>query len=153
MKAEPSKPGRVAARLIQQMGGNQGCRVFKIAGVRKLIENYGPLQSFTRSNAVQVIGQNDPATGKPSFVQYEGLYIEQRDSPKLKPENAFDYLLKRGVFHAGLNLRCANCELEFWLPLDGLASEVRCEYCGTTSHITAQLRDRDWAYRRSGLFG
>jgi hypothetical protein len=30
VRAEPSKPGRIASRLIHQMGGIQGCRVFKI---------------------------------------------------------------------------------------------------------------------------
>ncbi len=153
MKATPSLAGRVASRLIQQMGGIQGCRVFKIAGVRSLIEKYGPLQSFTKSHAVQTIGKNDPVTHLPNFGKYEDLHIEQRDSPKLKPENAFEYLLKRGVFLAGLNLRCSKCELEFWTRLDDLATEVECEYCGTMFNVSPQLRDRDWAYRRSGLFG
>ena len=153
IKAELSKPGRVAARLIQQMGGIQGGRVFKIAGVRKLIEEYGPLEWFTRSNAVQVIGQNDPVTGRPNFQDYEALYIEQREGGRLKAENAFEYLVKRGVFRVGLYLRCTSCELEFWMQLDDLGTEVGCEYCGTKFNITPQLRDRDWAFRRSGLFG
>jgi len=149
MKAEPSVPALIASRLIQQMGGLQGCRVFKIAGVRKLIEKYGPLESFTRSGAVQVIGQNDPLTGRPNFEQYAGLFIEQREELKLKPEHAFRYLIKKGVFRVGLKLKCTNCELDFWMVLDDIATEVRCELCG----IVSQLRDRDWAYRRSGLFG
>jgi hypothetical protein len=78
MKAELSKPGRIAMRLIQQMGGIQGCRVFKIPGVRDLIAKFGPQTPFTRSGAVQTIGRNDP-TGKPQFSEYEGLYIEFRE--------------------------------------------------------------------------
>jgi predicted Zn finger-like uncharacterized protein len=153
MKAEPSTAGLIASRLIHQMGGLQGCRVFKITGVRKLIEKYGPLRSFTRSGAVQIIGQNDAATGRPNFEPFEGLFIEQREEPKLKPEDAFTYLVKNGVFRAGLNLKCPNCELNFWVTLDDVATEVRCELCGKVFNITSQLRDRDWAYRRSGLFG
>jgi ribosomal protein S27E len=153
MKAESSTPGLIASRLIRQMGGLQGCRVFKITGVRKLIEKYGPLESFTRSCAVQMIGQNDPGTGRPNFDQFEGLFIEQREESKLKPEHAFIYLVKNGVFRAGLNLKCPNCELDFWVALDDVATEVQCELCGSVFNITSQLRDRDWAYRRSGLFG
>jgi hypothetical protein len=153
MKAEPSRPGLIASRLIQQMGGLQGCRVFKIGGVRKLIEKYNPLESFTRSEAVMVIGQNDPATGRPKFEQYERLYIEQREEARLKPEHAFMYLVKKGVFRVGLKLKCTNCELDFWTALDDLSTDVRCELCGRAFNITGQLRDRDWAYRRSGLFG
>jgi hypothetical protein len=153
MKAEPSQAGRVAARLIQQMGGIQGCRVFKIAGVRRLIEEYGPFKSFTRSAAIQAIRQKDPVTGRPKFQSYEQLYIEPREGGKLMPAHAFDYLVKRGVFRVGVNLRCPNCELVFWMQLDDIGTEVACEYCGRRFNITTQLRDRGWAYRRSGLFG
>jgi hypothetical protein len=152
MKAELSKPGRIAMRLIQQMGGIQGCRVFKIPGVRDLIAKFGPQTPFTRSGAVQTIGRNDP-TGAPQFSEYEGLYIEFREQGPLKPEHAFTFLLKRGVFQTGLSLVCPNCELDSWTQLDDLATEIKCELCGKQFLITPQLRDRDWNYRRSGLFG
>jgi hypothetical protein len=153
MKAETSEAGRIASRIIQQMGGVQGCRVFKIAGVRKLVEKYKPLQSFTRSDAIQTIGQNDPATGRPRFESYEQLYIEQRQGGKLTPQQVFDFLLKKGVFRVGINFRCPNCELPSWTPLDDIATEISCELCGKHFNVTTQLKDRDWAYRRSGLFG
>lgn len=43
------------------MAGLQGCRVFKIEGVRKLIAKYAPDQSFTRSGAVNVVPHVDDA--------------------------------------------------------------------------------------------
>jgi len=153
MRAEPSQAGLIAGRLIKQMGGLQGCRVFKITGVRNLIEKYSSLQAFTRSAAIQIIGQNDPETGQPRFEDFENLFIEQRSNPKLTPEHAFKYLVRNAVFRAGLNLECPYCQLDFWLPLDDIATEVRCELCGNSLNITGQLHDRDWAYRRSGLFG
>ncbi len=63
------------------------------------------------------------------------------------------YLVKKGVFRVGLKLKCTNCELDFWTAIDDLSTEVQCELCGTSFNVTGQLRDRDWAYRRSGLFG
>lgn len=151
--AKPSPAGLVGLRLIEQMGGLQGCRVFKIAGVRELIRAYSPDQSFTRSCAISTIRQVDPVSGKARFSDYERLFIEPRDRSPLKPEDAFYYLLKRGVFRAGLRLVCPNCELENWVHLDDARTLSRCEYCGNDFNITPQLRDRDWAYRRSGLFG
>jgi hypothetical protein len=53
----------------------------------------------------------------------------------------------------GLELKCAHCELKFWQSLDDLKTHIECVYCGTRFGVTDQLRDRDWAYRRSGLFG
>jgi hypothetical protein len=154
ISAKPSPAGLVGLRLIEQMGGLQGCRVFKIAGVRDLIRSYLPSQSFTRSGAVTTIGPIDPVTKKPNFADYESLYIEAREQRgPLKPQDAFNYLLKRGVFRAGLKLLCPNCELDSWVHLDDARTVTGCEYCGKDFNITPQLKDRDWAYRRSGLFG
>lgn len=151
--AKPSQPGLIASRLIRQMGGLQGCRVFKIPGVRRLIEEYSPYQSFNRSAAVQTIGDNDPATGRPQFGPYESLVLEYGQPGKLKPGYVLKYLLKHGVFRIGLKLKCPNCLLDFWLPLDETKTFVDCQYCGEKFNATLQLEDRDWAYRRSGLFG
>jgi hypothetical protein len=68
IEAQISHAGRIATRLIQQMGGLQGCRVFKIPGVRHLIETKGPQSEFTRQFAEQAVGMNDPATGRPRFT-------------------------------------------------------------------------------------
>jgi hypothetical protein len=154
IKATPSDAGIVTSRLIAQMGGVQGCRVFKITGVRKLIGKYSPDQWFTRSGAIQAIRDVDPVTNTPSFDAFKELFIAPRDHKKtLAPQDVLEYLLERGVFRVGLEFRCTNCELTFWQPLDDVKERVECQYCGTTFSIARQLRDRDWAFRRSGLFG
>ena len=151
--AQPSQAGIVTRRLIAQMDGLQGCRVFKIEGVRRLIQKYPPDQSFTRSHANQMIGNND-AEGKPHFEPYENLAIAPRPfQQKLKPPDVFDFLLQQGVFRVGLELKCSHCELEFWCSVDEAKRRLECVYCGKLFDIANQLRDRDWAYRRSGLFG
>jgi hypothetical protein len=123
--------------------------VFKITGVRKLIQQYSPDQSFTRSGALTIIGNHDPA-GRPRFSDYQSLSIE---GVPVTPENAFSYLLKRGVFRVGLHLLCPNCEPKSWIHLDEVRTFSRCEYCGRDFNISEQLKHRDWAFRRSGLFG
>lgn len=153
IKAEVSEAGRIASRVVQQLGGVQGCRVFKIAGVRTLIEKYKPFQSFTRGDATQIIGEVDPVTGVPNFARYESLFIEPREGHRLQPRQVFDYLVKRNVFRVGLTFICPNCELESWTHLDDVATEITCEYCGKRFNVTPQLKDGAWAYRRSGLFG
>ena len=149
--ARPSNAGLISLRLIQQMGGLEGCRVFKIVGIRELIRRYSPDQSFTKSGAVEVIRQ--AGVGESGFATYESMYLGFGDRQVLKPQDAFYYLLKKGVFRTGLRLKCPVCELEYWIYIDDARTMSTCEYCGTNFYITPQLRDRDWAYRRSGLFG
>lgn len=149
--AAPSKPGRVAATLIRQMGGLESCRPFKIAGVRALIENHRPEQSFDRATAAQTI----MAKGTDhSIDRYESLHIEYRESgTKLTKDAVLEYLLKRDVFRAGLDFACPSCQLEFWLSLDDAKTHVECPYCGNAFNTMPQLHDKAWAFRRSGLFG
>ncbi|MGE3509198.1 MAG: hypothetical protein AB7N65_09980 [Vicinamibacterales bacterium] len=154
IKAATNRPGRVTSRLIAQMDGLQGCRVFKIEGVRKLITEYKPDQSFTRSGAVVTIGNNDPVTHRPRFEAFEDLFIAPRPwKKKLSPADALTFLVERGVFRTGLELTCPRCELAFWVSLDDAKTTVECEYCGRSFASAPQLKDRDWRYRRSGLFG
>ena len=149
--ARPSNAGLIGLRLIQQMGGINGCKVFKILGVRELIRRYSPDQSFTKSGAVEVIRQ--AGRGELGFGAYESMFLEFGERGALKPQDAFYFLLKKGVFRTGLRLKCPLCELDNWIYLDDARTMSLCEYCGTNFNITPQLRDRDWAYRRSGLFG
>lgn len=153
--AQPSKPGLLATRLIQQMGGLQGCRVFKIGGVRKLLKTYGPDTPFNHQDAMREIGKGDPQNGFSSIQEYKHLFLEPR--PKgtvLEPRDAFSYLLKRGVFRTGLEFDCPSCQLKFWVPLDDVRTEVSCEYCGNRFNVTPYLHIKYvWKYRRSGLFG
>lgn len=88
------------------------------------------------------------------FELFEDLFISTRPRHrKLQPQDAFDKLLMQRVFRVGLDLHCPHCELAFWQPLDEVKTDLVCAYCGITFDVTRQLRDRNWAYRRSGLFG
>jgi hypothetical protein len=152
--AESSKPGLIATRLVLQMGGLQRCRVFKIAGVRNLIEKYSPDQWFTRGGANQVILPKNPDTGVVSLDLYKDIYFDSRPiGTKFSADSVLSNLLEKGVFRAGLRFDCPNCRLQFWVSLDDVRTEATCEYCGHKFNVTPYLKDRDWVFRRSGLFG
>lgn len=151
IEATPSRAGLVGASLIRQMGGLKACRPFKIAGVRKLIENFRSDESFSRACAKQTIFGHE--TDRP-LSGYQSLYIEPRKiGSELTPDAVLSYLLDRGVFRAGLKFACPSCQLDFWLSLDEAKSRLECQFCGHVFNASPQLRDKDWAFRRSGLFG
>jgi hypothetical protein len=153
LSCERSEPGLRCKRLISQFGGLQDCRVLKIRGVRTLLRKYGVEQSFTRSGAIEAIRDVDPATGIVGFDAFNHLHIEYRGEGDLKPGDVLRYLLARGVFRVGLEFKCPNCELSSWIHLDDVRTKSSCPYCDYAYNVTPQLKDRDWRYRRSGIFG
>lgn len=151
IEAEISNAGRVVTTLIRQMGGVDNCRAFKIEGVRRLIENHRPDDSFSRSTAKQTIGGQGDC--RPMSL-YSQLFIEPRPfKEKLTSDAVLKHLLEKGVFRAGLNFACPNCDLQFWSTLDEAKSRMECHFCGHSFGVSSQLKDKDWAFRRSGLFG
>jgi hypothetical protein len=153
VSAQPSEPGLRCTRLIRQLGGFLGCRVLKVTGARELIRRHGPDQSFTRSAAEKCIGNYDSVAKRMRFEEFEDLYIQPRESGKLSPSEVLQYMTARDIFRVGLEFHCPNCALASWLHLDEVKTVSTCTYCGCHFNVTPQLEDRDWRYRRSGLFG
>lgn len=153
VSAKPSAAGLLARQLITQVGGVNGGRVFKIPGVRRLIKERGPMDSFTDRVALQTIGGADPDRPNAKFEDHKNLFIEQRAEPHLTPAMAFAYLVEKGLFRIGADLACPTCSLTGWTSLDSLKTKMICEFCGTDFDATRQLVSGTWRYRRSGLLG
>lgn len=142
IEANPSHPGRICRRLIRQMGGLQGCRPFKLRGVRNLLQAHPPGKSFKKAAALAKIGEG--------FRADTGLFIR---GSEVTPLVAFDALLGQRVLRVGLDLECTNCELPNWVSLDDLGSDCECGYCGSSFYVAPQLGSRkEWSYQASGLF-
>jgi len=153
VEIERSEAGLRASRLIAQLGGIQDCRVLKIRGVRNLLRKFGVDQSFTRSGAIESIRDIDQETGAVGFDAFDRLHITYREKADMNPDDVLRYLLTRRVFRAGLEFTCPNCRLLHWTHLDDVKTVSLCPYCDHGYDVTPQLRDRDWRYRRSGIFG
>jgi hypothetical protein len=153
-KSKLSAGGLIARQLIAQFGGVDGARAFKIPGVRRLLKTHGPTAVFTKESALQLIGGRDPENPGATFEDYENLYIEPRPpKTKLEPEAVFTYLVEKGLFRIGAELKCPHCRMDSWTALDVLRQRVVCELCGHEFDATRQLVRGAWHYRRSGVLG
>jgi hypothetical protein len=131
---------------LTKLQGLEGARIFKVAGVRKLLDSLRKDTAITRGAATKIIHESE-------FDKFEGLHIDQRAWQKLTPGQAFDFLLKKDFLRAGLDLICNHCRLHSWLSLDKLTDIWACEYCGGGNQTSLDLKDRgDWKFRKSGLF-
>lgn len=153
-KASLSGGGLIARQLISRMGGADGARAFKVPGVRRLLKQYGPNESFTANAAWQLIGGRDPENPRSSFADHKELFIEPRDLNKeLTPKAVFAHLVEKGLFRIGVDLRCPTCALTSWVSLDNLEQDTKCQLCGAAFDATRQLVEERFAYRRSGVLG
>jgi len=154
IQSKPSHPGLVARRLINTLGGLQGARPLKVYGVRELLRQYKPEQSFTRSAAIQLFQMQESGIPDVTLGRYQDIHISTRphDRP-LSADHLWKKLLELGAFRAGVELSCPECQLKYWVSLDDLHNVSVCEFCGASFAVASQLKDRDWRFRRSGLFG
>lgn len=153
-EAKHSKSGLLARQLISRMGGLQGLRVFKIAGVRRLIRSFGLNATFSKSNALNLIASVDPDDPEKKFSDYSDLYIEQRKvGVDLKPADVFARLVDKGLFRLGADLTCPSCGIPSWVGVDALRQRIECEFCGQQYETVRQLVGGEWRYRRSGILG
>lgn len=143
--AKPSSAGKTATRLIAQLGGLEACEVFKLPGVRALLNEISASRAFAREHAESIIGKAGPITSS--------LWKLPRPGETPTPGEVFDYLAELGVFQVGLGFNCPNCGLGFWLSLDQTVTKSVCVYCGKSFYVGGQLGNRPWRYRRAGLFG
>ncbi|NMB80611.1 MAG: hypothetical protein GYA14_02200 [Ignavibacteria bacterium] len=147
IKSEISQAGLITKRIIEKLGGVDGGRVFKINGVRKLLQALKIDECISRGKGTNIIRENE------EFKKYEKLYIEARETPKLTTHSVFDFLLKKDFLRAGLELVCNHCKLSNWLSLKEIDDIWTCNYCGNDNKTSLQLKNRgDWKFRKSGLF-
>lgn len=149
-----STAGLIARQLIAQLQGVDGARAFKIPGVRRLLRTHGPKAAFTKKSAVDLIASRDPENPTASFADYEQLYGGHHPfNTQLNPHSVFAYLVERGLFRMGAELKCPHCRMSSWTALDALRQRLTCEMCGRDFDATRQLVDGNWHYRRSGVLG
>lgn len=105
-------------RTQRRSGDSLSKRDFKAAYHRKVNETYS----------------DQPKDQRPDF-EYDGW-------PR------FEWLVERGVFLQGADLRCPSCSLSRWHPVDALARTVQCPECLRPFALPA---DPGWSYRLNGL--
>ncbi|HEU4966439.1 MAG TPA: hypothetical protein VFT53_03075 [Candidatus Saccharimonadales bacterium] len=150
-----SQAGIIANHLIKQMGGLDGCRVFKIPGVRKLINPPKGTQNtdtISRGEAQSIITDKDPLTKTRTFDAHKSLTIQAREKPDLTPEDAFSYLVEKRLFRPGIELRCPSCGLHQWIGIKDVKEKQSCEYCEAGIDLMSQFKNSAiWEFRKSGL--
>lgn len=160
MELSPSPAGIFAQRIIEHMDGIDGCRVFKIRGIREaLIElsKQKPRFGMTHGDLRVIVGKRQTDKfGGPNWDDslYKDLVTYYKQPRPLTPEVAIDSLFKKNVFRVGLRFTCQNCGKKDWYHLTEFDINFTCRYCFKNQHIGTLEGNakKEWHYKTDGLF-
>lgn len=177
MNISSSPAGVFAKRIIEYMDRLEGCRVFKIRGIRNLLIQLSKQggdrkdKSKTKDNEPKLHSQYGGTFGElkgivgyrrkdeyggPNWDEqiYKDLVLYYQQPKPLTPAIAIDYLFKKNVFRVGLRFTCQNCGKEDWYHLTEFDSNFTCRYCFKNQHIGSLegTTKKEWHYKADGLF-
>lgn len=151
--SEPSHPGQYAEQIIKKMDSlSFGCRVFKIRGVREVLDKLGNGSTLTKGNIRQII-MSDVAdeygvNWRPDL--YTDLVIKT-GRRGFDFTSVFDLLLENRVLRPGFDFRCLSCFKEDWYHVSQFAEEYVCRFCFSQQRVKFGST-KDWQYKADGLF-
>jgi len=164
MKAVSSAAGLLTRQIIRNMGELDSCRVFKIRGVRELLQI--PVKDISWGSATKIIWDAD-------FEHFKDLHIELRREKNLSTSAVWKYLIKKRVFvpvpsvyyllrnkilRKSKAFVCRKCGLKAKIPADRYIDSWRCIYCGQNHYLPTFIGTdlvnelRWWRFKKSGLF-
>ena len=149
VEAKYSQAGIITKNIIENFGGIQSCRVFKIRGVRELLNSLSKEKFATSGYVIKNISLEG------QFKEYEDLFIEPRESSKLTEKDVFNFLLRKRVLMPGMELSCEKCKLKSWYSIDESKEFWKCNYCNSINQLILQLKTKEYLklrYRKSDLF-
>lgn len=154
-EAEPSDPGRYAEQIIKKMGSlHSDCRVFKIRGVRDILDYLGKRTTLTKGAMNQIVMSELPdrcgqKIWRPDL--YGDLFLRgvQKDPPEFGI--IFDILLEKQIIRPGLLSQCRHCSKKDWYHVSEFGEEYTCRYCFTRQRVDFASA-QEWQYKADGLF-
>jgi hypothetical protein len=139
---------------MKKMGSLHGdCRIFKIRGVREILDRLGDDSTLTKGNMNQAVMSVTPdqhgQNWRPEL--YNDLILRYGQKRPLKFGTIFDVLLENRILRPGYVFRCRTCFKEDWYHVSEFAEEYTCRYCFTPERVNF-ASVHEWHYKADGLF-
>ncbi len=154
LKAEPSQPGQYAEQIVKKMGCLHGdCRVFKIRGVREILDRLGDGSTLTKGNIYQAVMSETPdehgQNWRPEL--YNDLILRYGQGRSFDFGTTFDVLLEKQILRPGFVFWCRTCFRDDWYHVSEFAEEYTCRFCFTPQRVNFGSV-HEWQYKADGLF-
>ena len=150
-----SQPGQYAQQIIEKLDGLDGCRMFKVKGVRDALDllndgeekKKGDLLGKKEKKAGDLLGKINRGLSEVP----KDLFVEGRRSEELDAQFVFNWMLKHKMMRPGLKFTCTSCTKESWYHVSEFTERFTCRYCFTEQE-TPRLDNLRWWYRADGLY-
>lgn len=154
LKAESSHPGKYAEQIVKKMGSLHGdCRIFKVRGVREILDRLGGGATLTKGNMHQavlsVIPDEYGKNWRPEL--YDDLILQYGQDSRPAFGTIFDVLLEKRILRPGFVFRCQECFKDDWYHVSEFAEEYICRFCFTPQRVPFGSV-HEWRYKADGLF-
>ncbi|MCL4354061.1 hypothetical protein M1349_01150 [Patescibacteria group bacterium] len=166
-----SPPGIFAQKILQLMKDVDGCRVFKVKGVREALAKMNRDEGEVIIDGRKVRGQmakprpmtgrdikdiigctTDDEFGSKNWIQemYGDLTLYYGQPKPLNPETILNYLITKKLITVGRKFKCINCSTEEWYKIGTFSATFKCINCLFSQDIP-RLDDLNWFYKTEGL--
>lgn len=154
LEVEASEPGQYAEKIIKKMGSLHGdCRVFKIRGVREILDKLGNGSCLQRGNmcAIVMSAARDEYGKNWRPELYNDLILRSGQHSPLQFGSIFDVLLEKRILRPGFEFKCSNCFKKDWYHISEFAEDYTCRFCFTPQRVNFASAP-NWQYKADGLF-
>lgn len=154
IESEPSEPGRYTEQIVKTMRSlHGGCRVFKLQGVREVLDFLGGGRTLTQGNICQRVMSRAVEDNNPNWRPelYDGLVLCRGQKRPLDFTAVFNVLLDERIIRPGFTLKCRKCFKEDWYHVSEFAEDYTCRFCFTRQRVNFATK-REWQYKADGLF-
>jgi len=131
-----SSPGLALERIVEQLGGLFGCRMFQNPGVRELIHRLSAGGQMHIENVRATLLKNTPMTRRKQIATAHGL---------------LQTLILKRVLRQGIRLQCGRCQRNAWYGLGEFSDEYKCKLCFHTQQMP-MMEENPWECISDGLF-
>lgn len=170
-KRRPSSPGIFSQKILQLMDGLEGCRVFKIKGVRealaamnrddvaviidgkKIKGKVAKAKPIMASQIKEIIKSTvDDSYGAKNWIKeiYEDLVLYSGQPKPLNAETILNYLITKRLISVGRKFKCSNCLCEEWYKIGSFSETYQCIHCRYIQD-TPRIDNSNWFYKTEGL--
>jgi len=153
------------------MEGLEGCRVFKIKGVRETLAKMNRDEGEVIVDGKKIKGEmakarpmmashikdiikstTDDAYGAKNWIKelYEDLILYSGQPKPLDAEIILNYLITKRLISAGRKFKCSNCSCEEWYKIGSFSETYQCIHCRYVQD-TPRIDDSNWFYKTEGL--